>query len=270
MARFQLTSGAWARSIGRIVVPSTLWIGGAALLGAGGFTASHALLVHGLVDGSGRWVYWFIEALVQVLLVTALAMRVPAVRRFERRHPFALPSALLVPALAVRFDLIELGPERYAVFRPHEIAWIFLLGWMAARASTAGQRVAVTAVALAAVPGFFGDGSRETVVLAGLALLVWVPTVRVPRGAPRVLGPLAGASLHIYLTHVQVHPLLSDRSPVLALAASLVVGVALWRATQPLQQEVERRLRGARATSSAACSPGASPPRGRLRPVPSR
>ena len=48
-------------------------------------------------------------------------------------------------------------PERFAVFRPHEIAWIFLLGWMAARSRTGLHRAAVSAVSLAAVPGFFGS-----------------------------------------------------------------------------------------------------------------
>ena len=251
MARFQLASGTWMRSLARIAVPSMVWIGGAALLRQDGFTLSHALLVHGLVDGSGRWIYWFIEAMVQALVITALAMRVPAVRRFEQRTPLGLPALLLVPALAIRFDLVELGPARHAVFRPHEIAWIFLLGWMAARSRNGLQRAAVSAASVAAVPGFFGDGPREAVLLAGLLLLVWAPTVRVPRALPRVLGLLASASLHIYLTHVQVHPLLSDRSPVLGLVASLAVGVAVWRAVQPIQQHIERWVRGGRTAPPA-------------------
>ena len=269
IARFQLASGTWGRSLARILVPSVIWIGGAALL-QDRFHLSHALLVHGLVDGTGRWIYWFIEALVQVLVVTALAMRVPAIRRFEQRRPLGFPALLLVPALAVRFDLVEVGPERFAVFRPHEIAWIFLLGWMAARSRTGLHRAAVSAGALAAVPGFFGNPSREAVVLAGMLLLVWVPTIRVPRWLPRLAGPLASGSLYIYLTHAQVYLPLRDRSSVLALVASLIVGLAVWRATQPIQQRIERSMHGLRATSSDAGSPGASPPRRLADRAPSR
>lgn len=269
MARFQLTAGTWGRSLARILVPSVIWIGGSALV-QDRFHLSHVLLVHGLVDGTGRWIYWFIEALVQVLVVTALAMRVPAIRRFEQRRPLGFPALLLVPALAVRFDLVELGPERFAVFRPHQIAWIFLLGWMAARSRTVLHRAAVTAVALAAVPGYFGNPSREAVVLAGMLLLVWVPTVRVPRWLPRLAGPLASGSLYIYLTHAQVYPPLREHSPVLALVASLAVGVATWRAIQPLQQRMEHRAWRRRPTSSDAGSPGASPPRPAADRVPSR
>jgi acyl-CoA synthetase (AMP-forming)/AMP-acid ligase II len=264
-ARFQVSSGAWGRSIARIAVPSMLWIGGAVVLDDG-FGVSHALLVHGLLDGTGRWIYWFIEALVQVLVVSALVMRVPAVRRFEQRRPFLLPALLLVPALAVRFDLIEVGAQHLIRFRPHEIAWIFLLGWLAARATTPRQRIFVSAVALAAVPGFLVTGARDAVLLAGLLLLVWVATVPVPRGAPRLVGPVASASMYIYLTHVQVHPLVSGRSPVLGILASLAVGIAAWRIAQPVQRGLEGAVARWRTTSSAAGSPGASPLPPRLRP----
>lgn len=242
MARFQLRSGSWNRSIARIAVPAVAWIGTTAAV-TEDFDLAHALLLHGWVGGRGRWSYWFVEVLVQVLVVTAVAMGIPAVRRFEGRRPFALPMLLLAPALAVRFDLVELGEHHRPFFRPHEIAWLFLLGWATASARTGGRRVAVTVVALGAVPGFFGNGVREAVVLTGLLLLLWVPVLPLPRAASPVVATVAGASLHVYLTHVQVHPLVSNRSPVAGLVLSLVVGIGVWRATLPLQRWLELRFR---------------------------
>lgn len=239
IARFQLRSGSWGRSLARVVVPSVAWIGAVAAV-TEDFDLAHSLLLHGWIGGRGRWAYWFVEVLVQALVVLAVAFRVPAIRRFERRHPVALPALLLVPALAIRFDLIELGEHHRPFFRPHEIAWVFLLGWLAASARSTAQRAAVTAVAAASTVGFFGDGRREAVLLVGLLLLVWVPTLPLPRLAPRLVGPLASASLYIYLTHVQVHPLASDRWPLLGLLLSLAVGVAAWAAVQPVQRWLER------------------------------
>lgn len=251
MARFQLRSGAWGRSIARIAVPSMVWIGLVAAL-RDDFDLAHAVLLHGWIGGPGRWAYWFVEVVTQVLVVAALVLRVPAVARCERRWPFGFPSVLLVVALAVRFDVVELGQHHRPFFRPHEIAWIFVLGWMAARARGPWQRAVVTIAAVAAVPGFFGDGLREGVLLGGLLLLVWVPSVPVPRGVPRLVAPVAGASLHVYLTHVQVHPLLSDRSPVLAVLASLAVGIALWRTTEPVQRRIEAAVGAARGRTVGA------------------
>lgn len=239
VARFQLRSGSWGRSLARVVVPSVAWIGAVAAL-TEDFDLAHGLLLHGWIGGRGRWAYWFVEVLVHTLVVLAVAFRVAAIRRFERHHPVALPALLLVPALAVRFDVIELGEHHRPFFQPHEIAWVFLLGWLAASARTTVQRAAVTVVAAASTVGFFGDGRREAVLLVGFALLVWVPTLPLPRFAPRLLAPLASASLYIYLTHVQVHPLVSDRWPLLGLLLSLAVGVAAWAAVQPLQRRLER------------------------------
>ncbi|HEU5083351.1 MAG TPA: AMP-binding protein [Acidimicrobiales bacterium] len=246
VARFQLRSGSWGRSLARVAVPSIAWIGAVAAL-TEDFDLAHGLLLHGWIGGRGRWAYWFVEVLVQALVVLAVAFRVPAIRRFERRHPVALPALLLVPALAVRFDVIALGEHHRPFFRPHEIAWVFLLGWLAASARSTAQRAAVTAVAATSTVGFFGDGRREAVLFLGLLLLVWVPTLPLPRFASRLIGPLASASLYIYLTHVQVHPLVSDRWPLLGLLLSLVVGVAVWAAVQPVQRRIEHAAARRRA-----------------------
>jgi hypothetical protein len=88
------------RSAALIAVPSSLWI----LLRAtmtGSVHYADALLLgsvfHPLVQG-----YWFVDSLVQILVATAALFAVPGVRRFERRHRFALPAIVLAAALALR------------------------------------------------------------------------------------------------------------------------------------------------------------------------
>jgi len=120
------------------------------------------------------------------------------------------------------------------------------------------QRLLVTAAALATVPGFFGQPAREMVIIAGLTLLIWVRSLPSLASVNRVAGVLAGSSLYIYVTHWQVFPRLEDQFAVVAMAASLLVGIAYgavatrlmrwrpsprgrWTAYRP----VGRRLRGA-------------------------
>ena len=77
---------------------------------------------------AGPWARWFIEVLVQILVVSAFVFCVPAVRSTERRWPFGFALALLAGALVFRFDLLTLGdPTRY-IFRPHTVVWLFLWG----------------------------------------------------------------------------------------------------------------------------------------------
>nr|WP_258193648.1 AMP-binding protein [Streptomyces sp. MA5143a] len=249
-ARFHLTDAEhrsrvrhlW-RSIARIALPSAAWIT-AAVLATGLYDPANALLLNSLVDqGPERheWHYWFIEALLYFLVTLALLLALPLVDRLERRHPFGLPLALLAVGLLGRYDIADLAPARFHL-GPTVVFWLFALGWAAARATTARRRLLLTAVLVLATPGLFQPDQqlRTAVVIAGLTLLIWVPTL--PSLAPlnRLAGVLAGSSLYIYLTHFQVYPHLQDDFPALALLASLAVGIAYAAVTTRVTRAVRR------------------------------
>ncbi|WP_083418833.1 AMP-binding protein [Pseudofrankia sp. BMG5.36] len=237
-ARFHLTSAPRSRrvrgllrSTAQIAVPSVLFITALVLVMDEHNLANIVLLtnVFGPDLAGPTWEFWFIEALVQILLVLAVLVSIPVLDRAQRRFPFAVAMGALAVGLLTRFEVVVLpaGPRHtqtsVAVF------WLFALGWAAAAATTVWRRLAVTAAATLTIPGFFADARREDIVLGGLVLLIWISSVRCPRPLRRLAGVLASSSLCIYLTHWQVFPLLQVDHPVLALLASLAVGVAAWR-----------------------------------------
>jgi acyl-CoA synthetase (AMP-forming)/AMP-acid ligase II len=246
-------------SVARIAVPASVWIA-LVMLTLGGYSLGTMLLVNNYSGdpsfSDGRWHYWFIEALVQILLVAALLFTVPAVRRWERARPFAFALALLAAALVFRFDLVALGDPTREIFRPHTVAWLFILGWLAYRAGTPARRLAASALVVACVPGFFGDPAREAIIAAGLLILMWLPAVPVPRVAVRAVGLTAGASLYIYLTHWQVWPALPGALPVpVLMVACVLAGIAVWWASERLTAAVAtsgRRLAACRVVTRAA------------------
>ena len=259
-ARFQLASGRMWRSIARIAVPSVAWI---ALIAAthDEFALPNALLVNGIVGTPDlNWAYWYVEAVVQILVVLAVVFAVPAVRRFERRHPLWLAAAALGVGLLIRFDLWGWFAVHHRVNRPQHVLWLFALGWCAALAKNNWQRVALSAVAAWGVHDYFVATNRQGVVLAAAALLLWVPRLPVPRVLSRVVGTLAAASLAIYLTHWEVYPLLEKQSPPLATAAALAVGVLAYVAvlrptrTAPATRRIGVGWAGARRSSPPARS----------------
>jgi acyl-CoA synthetase (AMP-forming)/AMP-acid ligase II/surface polysaccharide O-acyltransferase-like enzyme len=237
LARFQLASTGRAErtrhlatSIARIALPSMVWIGLAAAI-SDRYDVTNALLLNSVLgpeQWTTNWHYWFIEALVYILLGVTLLLAVPAVHRLERAAPFWLPMGLCALALLARYDVVEVaGSDR--IHTVQLVCWLFFLGWATARAGAVWQRLLVSAVAVVAVAGFFGDPLREAVVIAGLLLLVWTATVRVPAPVARLTSVLAAASLYIYLTHWQVYPYLEDSYPALALLSSLALGLAYWK-----------------------------------------
>lgn len=239
-ARFSLTAAAHddgsrrsLNKIARIAVPTALWLSVLTVATEGYGWQSITLLNSylGPATWNAAWRFWFIEALVIALLALTALFAVPGVRRFDRVHPLAVPLGLLVVTLAIRFDVLRIVATPEPLLAPHRVAWLFVLGWLACRAPSAGWRAFISCVVLAAVPGFFGEPGRDITVIVGLLLLVWVPTIAVPRPLNRVIGTLAGASLYIYLTHWQVYLPLVDRGvpALVAVAAALLVGVAAWR-----------------------------------------
>lgn len=252
-ARFQLVGDRTARlrrqlrSLARVVVPSVAFIAVAALL-TGTYTLANVALVNALVGSptwTPQWHFWFVEMLVYVLVGVVALLAVPWADRAERRFPLGFPVALLGVGLLTRFDVVVLPAPH-----PAPVLWLFALGWGFARARRVRERLALSAVVLLTVPGFFDDPRREAVIAVGLLLLAWLPTLPVPTVLHRGLGTLASASLHVYLVHWLVYPELAAVHPAAGVVASLAAGVAYWALVTHGPRAV-RRVRG-RVRLSAA------------------
>lgn len=242
------------RSAFALAVPAVLWIGGVALV-LGAYGPATVLLSNWLVPGSEawseQWQFWFLEALVWSILGLAALFAVPRIDALERRHPYAFAAVVLVAALAVRYvvagGIAVSSPLRYSL---PAIAWLVALGWLVARSTTLPRKVAASAIVLATVPGFFGDPVRESIVIVGLGVLVWVTSLPVPAFLAGAIGTVASASMFVYLTHWQVYPPIEEVSPPLAIVASFAVGLAAWwawgRASGWLSA---RRRRGSRSAA---------------------
>lgn len=231
-ARFRLPGAgrpghlrASATSIARIAVPTAVWL-------AFQFTYAEplewprALFVNNYL-GTGLWEYWYLEALLQILVVASLVMALPRVAAFERRWPFATAMAVLVAATALRYDALDIGSDAHWMYLPDTVLWCFALGWAAQRARTTGARLLLSAVGAMCVWDFFDKPGRELFVVLGLLALVWLVRVRVPAPAHRLVAVVASASLYTYLTQWAVLPVLRGvLDPWVVTLVALVVGIA--------------------------------------------
>ncbi len=234
LGRFQLgdrsrreRTRAILRGLARVVVPSVAVIGVVAALSRD-ITWKQAALITAFTEWSWsepRWSYWFIEAMVLAVLVLAALLAIPAVDRATRRHPFGTPVVLTLLLLPTRYDLVGMPGDH--VHRAHGVLWLLTLGWAMSQARTTAQRLVVSVVAVALVPGFFSIGGveRHVYLALGLLALTWVPRVRLPAPAAYLVGVVAASSLWIYLLHWRVYPWFEVQWPLLATLLSLAVGV---------------------------------------------
>ena len=241
-------------TIAWIAVPSVLWAA-IALVITDDYTPSNLLLANkflGPHDSMTAGRLWFVEVLVWTLVALAVVFLIPAVDRLERRYPFVFAAVLLAFGMALRYDILQLHLGRGAWFTMLAF-WFFASGWAAAKASTTWQRILVTVVLAVGLYGYFDSTLREGLVLAGLMLLIWLPTIRCPAAMTAVAGILAEASLYTYLTHYQVIALFKGIDPLLGVAAALVVGVVVTYLATMLRKRIrERRPRAVRSTAVPA------------------
>ena len=255
-------------SIMRVVVPSVVWLGAVAVA-TRDIGWRNVLLLNGVLGSptwtEPEWWYWFVEALVATLLVMTALVALPWFDRVERRWSFWLPFGAAVGGLLTRFDVVSFLPGD-EIHRAHVVFWLFALGWATVKATRPLHRVLVSVLVVTTVPGFFEEPGRDALVVAGMLMLVWVGSVRVPSWFARVAGVLASASLYIYLAHWQVYPYLEDRFPLAATVLAIAAGLLLWQVVSKTMPVVERRLgeamaRGRRTTRrldrSARPVPGA-------------
>jgi hypothetical protein len=242
-------------TIAWIAGPSVAWIA-IALMITDDYVPANLLLANkflGPHDSMTAGRLWFVEVLVWILVALAALCRLPVVDRLERQRPFTMAVAFLAAGLALRYDILGLHLGNDAWFTMLAF-WFFAVGWSAAKASTTLQRAAVTVVLIIGLHGYFDRAEREMVVLAGFALLIWLPALRCPPAATVVAGVVAEASLYIYLTHYQVYPLLGGH-PLLGVVASVFVGVLLTQLVSVLRSRLRGPTRSPRLRNMTQVAP---------------
>ncbi|MCU1515753.1 MAG: AMP-binding protein [Pseudarthrobacter sp.] len=227
------------RSLARVVIPTVAFIGAVMLLtDKFHYTPANLLLLNTIIGPAGwtdAWHFWFVEVLVYVLLAMMALLAIPWAHRTEKRFPLAFPVALIGVGLLARYNLVP-----FDVLHTRPVLWLFALGWALARARTVPQRLALSAIAALALPGYFDNPWREATILVGILLLSWIPALPVPAVLHGLLGTLASASLYAYVTHWVIFPDLKDNAPVLAVVLSLAVGVAYWALSMRTMSRLRR------------------------------
>ena len=239
-------------TIAWIAVPSVAWVALALML-TDDYGPTNLLLANkflGPHDSMTAGRLWFVEVLVWILVALALLCWLPAADHLERKRPFAFAAAFLAAGLALRYDILGLDMGREAWFTMLAF-WFFAVGWTAAKTSRAWQRIAVTLVLIVSLHGYFDSTLREALVLTGLVLLIWLPTIRCPAALTVVAGVVAEASLYTYLTHYQVYALFHAH-PVLGVIASIAVGALLTQLVTVLRRRMRDGVNAPLRTLSPA------------------
>jgi hypothetical protein len=192
-------------------------------------------------DRGPLFVFWFIETVFHALLLTILLFQLPPVRRFSRARPFGFGLALVALAMAARVLVPRYVFDDFNAYSLTVDAQYFLyaLGWLALVARGRVQQIVVLVLAIGLALLAYGvDSSRPWWLGLSLALLLFVPTLALPRWLAAPVLRLASAGYFIYVVHVVINYVLRyklsfELSPaahvVILLVASAVGGLLFER-----------------------------------------
>ncbi|MCY1229336.1 hypothetical protein D9M72_417000 [compost metagenome] len=201
------------------------------------------------------YLYWFIEAYCQMMLVFVGLFAIPQFRRLVSARPFAAGMSLLLAALAARLALPLLWPiGNRQIFTLPWIFYLAVIGWCAAVAETGKQRLLLMLSATGALLFFglyegvwIGTKVKYLLQIAVLAALLYFPRINVPRWAAQLILPLSAAGFHIYILHrfvpeLLMLPLQPALPSVVFSVLSIVGGVALGLVAWLGQRQVLKKL----------------------------
>jgi len=212
---------------------------------------------------------WYVDALLKVLLAVYLAFQIASLGR--RRPPALFPfvGALFLFGCLLRFvapiflfdDFLakgaqDLAPSSYAA-TAHLATFALgaLLANAAGRVPQAAGLAALVGFSLLTAP-FYGLANGAAALLCGLAL-IRVQRLQVPRPVAALAFALSGASLYIYLAHMQlvavaakIAPVPDWLEPAFATLVGLAGGYGLWRLVTWTGARLKRRGPFAAATGA--------------------
>ena len=199
----------------------------------------------GLADPSRMlpYLYWFVEAYAQIVLIWAGLFAWKPVRHWAEAEPFGFGLLLLFATVAAKqaAPLVwNVGPAQ--IFTVTDVLYLAVLGWCVHFARSGRARLGLLIIAALLFPllaymggNWTGSWVKFSMLLAATAILLYLPRLRLPRSLVQILLPVAAASYHIYLFHrilpdwllpqpdpAIVQPLLA----VIAVTSGVAVGMA--------------------------------------------
>jgi len=176
---------------------------------------------------------WFVQILLQTVLIVGVILSAGGVRRSIMRHPFETMTIGVIASMAAS-QAIQFLWSSDALY--NRVPWVFLplilLAWLMTVAKTPQQRALVTILLL--VETFFEpiNCMRFCWVIVGGVLVCWVPYIPVPKFLRAATAMIAAAVFYIYLFHEiflhAVYRVLHLRWPVAGLVVGLCGPIAVW------------------------------------------
>lgn len=197
------------------------------------------------------YLYWFVEAYAQVVLIFCGLFMIAPVRRWATGSPFLFGAALFAAGVLAKFAVpLAWNVGAVQIFTVPDVFYVAAIGWWLPFAGTRRQKIAVLTVVLLLSPllawtggNWTGSWVKFTIISVVTAALLFRPRILFPRALASIVFSVAAASYYIYLFHRIIPEWLGLEARfaapagwMLSIAVGLASGISIWHAHRALKR----------------------------------
>lgn len=183
--------------------------------------------------------FWFVQVLVQCLILFGLIFSIPALRSFAARAPVRFSFSVLAFLIAIRVLYPIFWDTKYLNnLVPPRFMAILWLGWCCYFVKNLQQRLLLCAIGVAFA---FLDTGLSTVtrwLILGSVFLTLVPRVPIPAFTKRFFNDVGAATFYIFIFNGIIISVLAHKnitSGPLVFCISLLGSMSIWWVMERLQ-----------------------------------
>lgn len=194
-------------------------------------------LFDNLIVPNSSW--WFIEVLVQILIVLAALLSFKKIRDIaagENARQFSIILLFLAGLLAIIMQTVW-NTDHLHNMVPQQKIWIFFFGWFIYFSLT--ENKIIPSLILAIVLPSVVTGKIDYMLTLGALMITLSPKVKIPVSFYKPIYIVAASSLIIYLTHMQIKngfiKLGFELSPGIQIIIGIIGGILIQQAWEKLR-----------------------------------
>lgn len=192
----------------KVLIPFWLVIVGYNSLKGNHIDVTSLLLIGNNVGGTEQhspFGIWFIQALLQSLLLFSLPLLIPKIRFWAAKNPNFYVYNLLFIACMLRVLDGSFGWGHQAQLNGEQLSyafWLFALGAAIARIRTSlGKNLMTVLLLILPIVFYSDDWPRILSVIVGGGIALWIDKIMVPKFFIPVVQRIRNSSLFIYMLH---------------------------------------------------------------------
>lgn len=210
------------------------------------------LFVSNLVGGPGVasiFPVWFIQVLVQCIILFSLLFSIRSIRNFANVSPWRFGLITLTISIATRLLAPYLWDTNYLFNRvPHMMIWLFIAGWCIQFAEAKYNKLAISIILMVLIPMFLSPTeSNFWWLLVGSMTVAWIPYISLPKTLKNPVQIVSAAAYVIYLTHMIFMHIVKNvagiETPLINATVALLGGIFVWWAVNLFQEWISKIVR---------------------------